>query len=215
MDETVISQELKEIPTNNVLYAIPENADPLLIKHYEPPYNVYRRAKLTLFSSSFNTNEIFFTYSIDKKFDLIEKIENILYEYSIVKANEANIPANWNTDNFKDIYNVNCAKISANISQTNSVKNTYLPAAIFRNEIDICNLPKMTSFELYPEKYKSIISRLELSKNVVSTVKTTSMYTCRRCHKKECTLENRYNRSLDEGVNLTVTCVACGYEWNA
>ena len=191
------------------------NADYLDIKYYDQPYTYHRRAKLSMFSSILNQHDVITKMNLKDKFTIIEKIEIACFDYSIIKATEYNIPTKWDHDLFKTIYNSTCAKIAANLSTTNTVKNTYLLPAILENTVNINDLPKMTSQELFPDKYKEVIHKLELSKNIQKTIKTSTMYKCRRCGKKECTIENRYNRSLDEGVNLTITCVACGNEWNA
>lgn len=206
--------ELRE-PVNSVLPAKPEDFDPLLSRHHEKPYNRYRRAKLILFSSVFNHHEEFRSWPLDDRFKLVENIEKVCLKYSIDKAGENNVPVKWDVLLFRDIYTTICSKISSNIDQHGSVKNPYLAKAIFDGLIDLKTLPKMSSQDLYPDKYRTVLTRIEASKNVTRTIKTSAMYKCRRCHKNECVIDNRYNRSLDEGVNLTITCVSCGFEWNA
>jgi DNA-directed RNA polymerase subunit M/transcription elongation factor TFIIS len=194
---------------------IPQGADPLPIKYYANPYNTYRRAKLILLSDVFNQHKKFLDRSIEDRFALIERIERACSNYTIDKSKELNIPTKWDNKDYQYIYTIICAKIAANIDQQNTVCNTYLCDAILKEEIDVNALPKMSSQDLFPEKYKSVLSKIELSKNVERTVRTTAMFTCRRCKKSECTYENLYNRSLDEGVNLKVTCISCGIEWMA
>ena len=193
-----------------------ELLEPLDIAFYQTEYNVIRRAKALLFITGFKEHEdnIKFIELINLQ-KIILDIENACYNYTINKANEENIPADWSNDLFTEIYHATCAKIYSNISKKCGVSNNYLICHIVNNNLDINKLPYMSSQELFPEKYKELISKLEASKNVTRTIKTTSMYKCRRCHKNECTEENRYNRSLDEGVNLTITCMSCGYQWNA
>ncbi len=186
--------------------------EPLDICFYNNNYNVIRRAKILLIMSAFNEYEEYKQYN--KKNILIE-VEESCFNYTINKANEENIPCCWKNDLFKEIYHAICAKIYSNISKTTGINNINLIKSIFEKKIDINKLPYMSSQELFPEKYKDLISKLEASKNVTRTIKTTSMYKCRRCHKNECTEENRYNRSLDEGVNLTITCMSCGFQWNS
>lgn len=191
----------------------PKNADPLPLEFYYKPYTTLRRAKIILFSSVFKQHKSFTDMNVDNRFDLLKKIENSCYDYVTKKALEYNIPVSWECDNFSDIYTITCAKIASNIDQENSVKNKSLYNNIMNGSIDINQIPKMTSQEIYPSKYKHLLEQLEKSKNVLKTIRTTKMYTCRRCKKSECTYENLYNRSLDEGVNLKITCVSCGLEW--
>lgn len=194
---------------------VPLNADYLPIVYYKKPYNVHRRAKFILFSSLLKQHDKFLAMEMLDRFKLIELIERSCFNYTIDKARENNIPTKWDNDDFQYIYIVIASKIASNIDQTNMVKNTYLPNAILDGNIDITQLPRMTSLEMFPDKYKTVLSKLEMSKNVAKTVRTTAMYTCRRCKKSECTYENLYNRSLDEGVNLIITCISCGLEFKA
>jgi DNA-directed RNA polymerase subunit M/transcription elongation factor TFIIS len=191
-----------------------ELLEPLDITFYNTEYNVIRRAKALLFITAFKEHKDI-KISKNNIQQIIIDIENACFNYTINKANEENIPSDWSNDLFTEIYHAICAKIYSNISKNAGVYNNYLVNNILNNMIDITKLPYMSSQELFPEKYKDLISKLEASKNVTRTIKTTSMYKCRRCHKNECTEENRYNRSLDEGVNLTITCMSCGYQWNA
>ena len=194
--------------------AVPIHKIGLLDKHYEAPYNKQRRAKLILFIFTFEQHAKFRQLTSINKFSLIERIERACFNYTINKATELNIPTKWDNDLFADTYTLVCAKISSNIDQEDELKNPYLADAILNGKIDIKELPKMTSQELYPEKYVSVLNKIEIAKNIKHTIKTTSMYRCRRCHKTECTYEPRYNRSMDEGINITVHCISCGNSWN-
>ncbi len=211
--ETNSTQETTTVQVK--LPAVPENSDPLPTDLYQNPYNIHRRAKFILLSSVFKQHSKFLEKSVQDRFALLKKIERSCYNYTFGKAQELNIPTKWNNPEFINIYTIVCAKIASNIDQTNSVRNTYLTDVIISGSINISNLPRMTSQELYPDKYRTVLQQLELSKNVSRTVRTTAMYTCRRCRKSECTYENLYNRSLDEGVNLIITCMSCGLEWKA
>ncbi len=194
--------------------AVPVHKIGLQDKHYEPPYNKQRRAKLILYMYVLCHHDKFRQMTNTDKFALIERIERACFNYTINKAMELNIPTKWDNDLFADTYTLICAKISSNIDQESELKNPYLADAILSGKIDIKNLPKMTSQELYPEKYVSVLNKIEIAKNIKHTIKTTSMYRCRRCHKSECTYEPRYNRSMDEGINITVHCISCGNSWN-
>lgn len=188
---------------------------PLPLVAYYEPYNTVRRAKLMLLDDCLKDYAEYLEMSIIMRQDLNTKIELSCYLTAIEKSNELNAPIEWTNTTFTCLYHSLCNKITSNIDVNGLVKNTRLAQQILDGQIDITELPKLASIELYPEKYETIIARLELSKNVETTVKTSNMYKCRRCHTNKCKIENRYNRSLDEGVNLTITCCSCGFEWNA
>ena len=41
----------------------------------------------------------------------------------------------------------------------------------------------------------------------------TSMYTCGKCKKNECTFYTQQLRSGDEGETVFITCLNCGHKW--
>lgn len=201
MDPTTELQEVKQ--------------SPLPIKFYEKPYNGTRRCKISVFDTCLSAFKSYTNMSVNDRFALVEKIERACHNATVSKANEENIQPLWENDLFRDVYHAICYKISSNIEAYGPVKNYKFAKDIIAGNLNISSLPKQTSQELYPEKYADVLNRIEKSKNVTHSVKTSVMYKCRRCFKSECIIENRYNRSLDEGVNLSVQCVSCGLQWNA
>ncbi len=187
---------------------------PLDIQFYNIHYNSTRRAKLMLFSSILSKYDIYINMDYNQQTELITKIERSCYNASIEEANKNNILAAWNNNNFCDIYHSNCYKISSNMEIGGLVNNPNVVEKIISGELSISDLPNIPSSELFPQKYEKIKNRIEISKNVSKTVKVTSKYTCKKCKKSECTEENLYNRSLDEGVNVRITCNNCGHKWN-
>jgi DNA-directed RNA polymerase subunit M/transcription elongation factor TFIIS len=190
------------------------NISPLAAEFYQKPYNATRRAKLTTFDGCFSTYDAYISMPYDDKMSLIKKLERACLNATVFKSNEENIPPQWENELFQEIYHSICCKISSDIDPNGLVKNTKLATDIIAGNLNIAILPKMSSQDLYPDKYVEINEKIARSKNATQTIKTSSMYKCRRCHKSECTIENRYNRSLDEGTGLTITCMACGLEYN-
>jgi len=187
---------------------------PLDVYFYKKPYNYTRRAKLILFCSLLTEYEDFVLMSYPLQMDLIKKLERSCYNCTIEDANANNIIAAWENDNFCNIYHSTCYKISSNLEIGGMVSNPNIAIKLLNDKISAAELPKMTSPELFPQKYVKIQSRIELSKSVSQTVNVTSKYTCRKCKESKCTEENLYNRSLDEGVNVRITCDNCGHKWN-
>lgn len=193
----------------------PENFDDIPERYYKNGYAKQRRAALMTLSSVFKQHDKFLKLNIDDRFELLDKIEEACLSYTNAEASECNFMASFESDIYSLAYILAYGKIAENIDQENNVKNTYLFNAIIDGSIDITILPRLKASELFPDKYRDIINKLEMSKNIQVAVKTSKLYTCSRCKNKECTYENLYNRSLDEGVNLTVLCIACGFSWKA
>lgn len=177
-------------------------------------FELVRRVKWQTFGYLLNQWNKFADLQLEQKQRLISELENSFYCYTKHLAQDRNIPQDWENENFIELYHAVCAEILANID-INNIANTSLVIGIIDNTINIEQLPRLSASELFPAKYADILSRIEQAKNVNTTVRTSKMYTCRRCKRSECKIENRYNRSLDEGTNLSITCVACGNQWNA
>jgi len=197
--------EVKSITTDKI---------PLDKIFYTKEYNPIRRAKLMLFKSILSEYKEFHIKKYDDKMIFIKELEESCYNYSSEEANKENIQSDWDNELFCDLYHITCYKISSNLEKNGIINNQKLFYRIINGEISINDLPKMTSQEMYKEKYIDIINKLEASKNVVQTLKTTSMHKCKRCKENQCTVENLYNRSIDEGTNLKITCMNCGNSWN-
>jgi DNA-directed RNA polymerase subunit M/transcription elongation factor TFIIS len=188
---------------------------PLNAVFYQNPYNRVRRAKIMLFASSLNPYEKFRTMTKEMRDDILCGIERACYNHTIDVAHKENIVASWENHNFKNIYHSVCYKISVNLEPTGLVSNPTLAKGLLNGDIDAKKLPLMTSVDMFPQKYTKTLKRIEASKNASQTIKYTTMYTCGRCYKKKCTIENVQNRSLDETGGLIITCVNCGNTFGA
>ncbi|KAE9274875.1 hypothetical protein PR003_g29487 [Phytophthora rubi] len=45
------------------------------------------------------------------------------------------------------------------------------------------------------------------------SMKTSTLYCCRQCGRKETAERSAQMRSLDEGETLIITCTWCSYKW--
>lgn len=222
-----IDNNVKEFDTidNNVKDNVKDNKKdakrliesfiPLPSSLYNPPYNVNRRSKIILFGYVLNKYENFQKVKWNDKTKLLIKIERSCFNYSIDSANDNNIIPSWDIELFNDIYTSICYKVSTNLDPTGLVKNKQLAIDLLNGKISIKRLPRLTSLDMFPQKHAPVLKRLEASKNIKNNIKTTSMYICGKCKENKCTIENLYNRGLDEGVNLKITCVNCGHEFTA
>ncbi len=186
------------------------NRVPLPLFFYKHPYNRLRRAKIIVFGNVLDEYEQFRLLTDKKRFSKLKKLESACFNYAIDRAFEENIPTSWSIPLFGELYSSICYKVSSNIDKNDLVNSSFLADRIINNLIDIKQVPRLPSYELCPHKYADLLRQIEESKNVQFSIKTTSMYKCGKCKKSECTYENLYNRSLDEGVNIKVTCINCG-----
>jgi DNA-directed RNA polymerase subunit M/transcription elongation factor TFIIS len=205
-EEEIINENFTELQ---------ETLEPLDIKYYIEPYNYTRRIAIQNFSRVLYQYEEFTAMPRAERVTLLDQLEKACYNYSIEVAYERSIMASWEVSLFIDIYSAVCYKISSNLDKGPLVANERLAQNILTRKINIEQLPYMKSIDMCPEKYTHILERLEVSKNVEQKVKTTTLFKCGKCKKNECTAENLYNRSFDEGTNLKVTCQNCGFSFTA
>lgn len=188
---------------------------PLHDMFYQPPYTRLRRAKLIMFGSSLRPYIKFKSMSDNERFEFLKNLERSCYNYTIDMAHSENVVSRWEDRNFCDIYHSVCYKLSVNLEPTGLVSNPTLAKNLLSNVINVATLPKMSSVDMFPQKYTKILRRIEASKNASQSVKTSTMYKCGRCYESRCTIENVQNRSLDETTGLRITCINCGNQFSA
>ena len=181
------------------------------------PYELdIRRAKLILFRSILREYEEFTKWDSDTLWEYVRRMEVACHNSTVHKAYDENVICSYDDELFCSLYHSICYRVSSNLDKHGLVQNKTLISRLLNGDITIKNLPMMSSVELYPEIHEDIIARVEASKHVKVTHKISALYKCPRCKKQECRVsDNLYNRSLDEGVNLVITCLHCGHEFSA
>lgn len=101
--------------------------------------------------------------------------------------------------------------------QVNNIDIDNLIMLLSVNEITFEKLINISDIDLFTDLYhksleeKKIIFKKEQEGNTLKA--TTDMYTCRKCHKKECSYYELQIRSSDEPMTKFIKCCNCGYEW--
>ncbi len=176
-------------------------------------YNEIRRLKLVIMSDILGAYPFFQQYTYFEKIDIIRDLENGCLDEAIKAANENGIIKNWKNVDFVNLYHSICFNILSNLDY--DTRSESLIQKIEAKEVNMRDLAKMTSMELCPEKHIIINKKIEQRNNFKRKLKYSELYQCRKCKNKKCTIEKRFNRSLDEGVNLTINCIECGFSWNS
>lgn len=176
-------------------------------------YNKNRRAILLLIAEILEKNKKFKLQDIKKQSYLIINIELSCYNQTISKADELLIYQSWDNEKFVYLYYLTCNKITKNLDPESEVQSSYLINKIINNEINITKIGSMTSEELCPNKSQNIKETLNLRNNQHIKIKTSTLYQCKNCKKKEVTIKSVQIRALDESASLSLTCVFCNYNW--
>lgn len=171
---------------------------------------------LTKFGLSKNSSKCVAAYAypfIYTKEYIVKNLERGCLNRTIVKSNDYNIRGVWSNPKFVSLYHDICYKIASNLDVTSVINSDYITKKILKNEVNINMVANMSSKELCPKKYEKIDMKINQRTNLERKIKYSELYRCRKCKRNQCTTERRYNRSLDEGVNLTIICLFCGHEW--
>lgn len=144
-------------------------------------------------------------------------IENSIYKFSVDKANEVNIPTNWDNKFFKRIYFNKCLTIYTNLKSDSYVNNPQLINFIKDNTIDITQIAYMKPAQLFPDHWKQLMEKKTANDEFLYLKKPgaiTDQWKCGKCKENKCTYYQLQIRSSDEPMTTFVTCVNCGNRWN-
>jgi DNA-directed RNA polymerase subunit M/transcription elongation factor TFIIS len=144
---------------------------------------------------------------------IVKNLERGCINRTVQKANEHNIRCVWTNPKFSNLYHDTCYRVASNIDANSSINSSYIQTKILNHNVNPFKVAQMTSKELCPDKYIKIDQKINKRNNLEQKVKYSELYRCRKCKRNQCKTERRYNRSLDEGVNLMIICTFCGNEW--
>ena len=151
------------------------------------------------------------------KNDLItRKIEQGIYNFTIIKGDARDILLMWGNKPFDDIYCGKARSIYTNLNGKSYIKNTRLLERLLESEFDCYNMAFMTPQELFPEHWKELIDkkyRKEKLLYLIKEVPKTSKFKCARCKGRDTTYYELQTRSADEPMTTFITCLNCGKRW--
>lgn len=146
----------------------------------------------------------------------IKDLEIGIFNWCIDFANKKQVTKNWDNEQFKQIYINKCVSILSNLDKTTYLKNNSLNNRIKNKEFLPHNVPYLSLYEIYPDKWSNIIGDIhkkeEAAKNN-KNISTTDQFKCGKCKKRECTYYELQIRSADESATLFITCLNCGAHW--
>ena len=175
-------------------------------------YNFVRIGKIILLYKFLCRHIQFSKLDNNKKHKIIKTLERKCYHQTIKISKLNDILNDWNVEEFNDLYHIICGRMIVYLEYTETDPNDVNKFIInMINSPEYVNkFPTLLHKNLYPKIYEEIEKRNIAGKQ--KKVKYSKLYKCPKCKKSLSTLANRYNRSADEGVNLMISCVYCGFE---
>jgi transcription elongation factor S-II len=146
----------------------------------------------------------------------IRLLEKGIFEAAFNHAAKNFIPRSWKSPVFNEVYRQKVRSVFCNIHPDSPVKNPRLLNRILEGEFKLEEIPMMTSYEMYPEKWFELKDKLLQREQKIlegNKSRATDQFKCRRCQKRECTYYELQTRSADEPMTIFITCLNCGKEW--
>jgi transcription elongation factor S-II len=146
----------------------------------------------------------------------IRSLEKSIFDTAYQNAQKIYIARNWKTPQFVELYRQIVRSVLSNIHPQSPVKNPRLLNRVLDGEFKLDDIPTMTSYDMFPEKWFELKDKLLQREQKIlegNKSRATDQFKCRRCGKRECTYYELQTRSADEPMTIFVTCLNCGKEW--
>jgi DNA-directed RNA polymerase subunit M/transcription elongation factor TFIIS len=146
----------------------------------------------------------------------IKLLEKNIFETAFNYALKNHVTRSWKSPVFIEIYRQIVRSVFSNIHPDSPVKNIRLIDRIMDGEFPLQELPAMSSYEMFPEKWFELRDKqLQREQKILEGNKSraTDQFKCRRCKKRECTYYELQTRSADEPMTCFISCLNCGKEW--
>ena len=105
--------------------------------------------------------------------------------------------------------------IYANISDS-YIGNSQFKEKILSNEINVENIADMSSYDIFPEHWNSLIANKMKKDKIKYNHKAQAMtdqFKCRKCSSRSCSYYEVQTRSADEPMTQFIECLDCGNRW--
>lgn len=148
--------------------------------------------------------------------DNIRQLEKSIFESAFKYALKNHVARSWKSQIFIEIYRQIVRSVLCNIHPESPVKNPRLLSRVIEGEFSLEEIPSMTSYEMFPEKWFELRDKqLQREQKILEGNKSraTDQFKCRRCQKRECTYYELQTRSADEPMTCFISCLNCGKEW--
>jgi len=185
----------------------------LPIELYEEPYNQQRRQTVLMLAGILDDSQQFKKLKYADQTRILVDIEKSCFEKTVSKCREEAIFADWSNSKLVYLYSLIVSRVSKNLDASSEVEDNFLIDSIIDKKNDPSTLASLSSEDLSPSDTNQIKEKLDKRRGQKLIQKTTTMYTCRNCRGRNCTMRTQQMRSLDEGFSIILNCITCGYRF--
>jgi len=151
--------------------------------------------------------------------DTSTRIEESIYNYTLLNTEGKGIETNLKNKYFKRIYVNKIISLYNNLDINSYVKNFNFIKKIYEPDFDISNIAFLSPQEIHIDHWKKYLDRQTANDEFLysRTVGTrTNEYKCGRCKdpKKDCTYYQLQVRCSDEPMTTFINCINCGHKWS-
>lgn len=146
----------------------------------------------------------------------IEDLEIGIFNSSLDYSIKNKIQLSWSNQSYQNVYNNICRSIYSNLLEDTYIKNKNLLIKLKNKDFLPHDLAFMSSEELYPEKWVTIIEKQKRKLKEAYEIKQVSMtdlIKCGKCKKNKISYQELQTRSGDESMTIFFTCLSCGHKW--
>ena len=160
--------------------------------------------------------ELLDKYEFSNSDNISINIEKGIFNNIIRYSDTHGIIKRWDNKFFKKMYLAKVMSVYSNLDPESYVGNKRFITRLKAGEFKPHEIADMEALTMFPETWKPIYDEKEKRDRVLYEINkdmATDIFTCSRCHKKECTYYQLQTRSADEPMTTFVTCLNCGKRW--
>jgi transcription elongation factor S-II len=148
--------------------------------------------------------------------EISKNLERGIFNSTIHLAEEKGVIKQWENHHFQKLYVLKAISIYSNLTKDNYIGNKNLLDKVKSCEIQPYDLSFMSSPEIFPEMWKTILDKKEKRDQMKYEKRAeiaTNLYRCGKCGKRQCSIYQLQTRSADEPMTTFVTCLNCDKRW--
>jgi transcription elongation factor S-II len=149
--------------------------------------------------------------------EISKKIEESIYNYTLLQSEIKGIDPNIDDKYFKRIYVNKIITLYNNIDKDSYVQNFNFAKLLYDKDFDIKNIAFLTPQEIHKDHWKKYLDRQTANDEFLYSRTAgirTNEYKCGRCKEKQCTYYQLQVRCSDEPMTTFVNCLNCGNRWS-
>lgn len=150
---------------------------------------------------------------------MIAEIEDSVYRKTYEETEENGMVCSWRTQFFVNSYLSNSRRILCAFDEDSHSYNPYLVSKIMEGEIKPADICFLTLEQENPESWNMFIEKRNKSEEQnmeAKKEKATRTHCCgnHKCKSMNTTHYLEIKRSIDEGSNIVVKCLDCGFKYS-